>query len=151
MRSLLVLFAFFLIVPKAQAQNEFGVGVMLGEPSGLSAKQWISRTTAIDAGFAWSFANDTNIQLHADYLHHRVYLFETDDYEGRIPVYYGLGGRIVLGDESTVGIRFPVGVGKTFRDYPVELFLEIVPILDIAPNSDFAINAAIGARYYINR
>jgi hypothetical protein len=151
MRACLVLFAFLFISSSAQAQNDLGIGIMLGEPSGISAKQWISRTTAIDAGFAWSFANDTAIQLHADYLRHRVYLFETDDFESRIPVYYGLGVKTTLGDDPTVGIRFPVGVGKTFRDQPVELFLEIVPILDIAPNSDFAINAAIGARYYFNR
>lgn len=151
MRKLFVLFSFLLLTTTAQAQNEFGVGVMLGEPSGISAKQWVSRTTAFDAGLAWSFANDTAIQLHADYLHHRVYLFESDDYEGRIPVYYGLGARLVLGDESKVGIRFPVGIGKTLRDYPVELFFELVPILDLAPSSNFAINAAIGARYYINR
>ena len=151
MKALFTLFAFLFLVNTATAQNELGVGVILGEPSGISLKQWVSRTTAIDAGFAWSFANDTAIQIHADYLYHRVYLFETDDFEGRIPVYYGIGARTVLGDDSTVGIRFPVGLGRTFSDYPLELFLEVVPILDIAPNSNFAINAAIGARYYFSR
>jgi hypothetical protein len=151
MRTLIALLFLLLLTTNARAQNELGIGIMLGEPSGLSAKQWISRTTAIDAGLAWSFANDTAIQIHADYLHHRVYLFETDDFESRVPVYFGLGARTVLGDDPTIGARFPVGLGRTFREYPVEVFLEIVPILDIIPDSDFSINAAIGARYYFGR
>ena len=149
-----ILFSFLAIllcVQTASAQRELGVGVIVGEPTGLTLKQWVSRSTAFDAGLAWSFVNDTSIQIHADYLHHRVYLFETDDFEGRVPVYYGLGARTVLSDDPTVGVRFPVGVGKTFSDYPIELFFEIVPILDIVPKSHFDINAAIGARYYFSR
>ena len=150
-KAFLLLFALMLSVNSAHAQKELGVGIMLGEPSGISVKQWLSKSTAIDGGFAWSFSKDTAIQIHADYLRHRVYLFESDDFDSRIPVYYGLGARVVLGDDPTIGFRFPVGVGKTFSQYPIELFLEIVPILDIAPSSDFDINAAIGARYYLNR
>ena len=151
MRILLSLFALLLFVNTASAKKKLGVGVMLGEPSGISVKQWVSRTTAFDGGFAWSFANDTAIQIHADYLYHRVYLFETDDFESNIPVYYGVGARTVLGDDPTVGIRFPVGLGRTFREYPIELFLEVVPILDVAPSSHFSLNAAIGARYYFSK
>jgi hypothetical protein len=32
----------------------------------------------------------------------------------------------------------------------VDIFLEVVPILDLAPKTDFKINAAIGARYFFN-
>lgn len=151
MKTCLTVVVLLLCVHTASAQKEIGVGVILGEPSGISLKQWVSRTTAFDAGFAWSFANDTAIQLHADYLYHRVYLFESDDFEGRLPVYYGIGARTVLGDDPTVGIRFPVGIGRTFSSYPLELFFEIVPILDVAPKSSFDLNAAIGARYYFSR
>jgi len=151
MRILFALFTLLLLAPSAKAQNELGIGVILGEPSGISVKQWVSRTTAFDAGLAWSFTNDTAIQIHADYLHHRVYLFETDEFASRIPVYFGLGGRVILGDDPTVGVRFPVGLGRTFREYPIEVFLELVPILDLAPNSGFSFNAAIGARYYLGR
>lgn len=150
-RAFLLMVAISSLTQLAHAQREFGVGIILGEPSGISVKQWISRTAAIDGGFAWSFTNDTKIQVHSDYLKHRVYLFESDDFDSRIPVYYGLGARVILGDDPTIGVRFPVGVGKTFSEHPIELFLEIVPILDIAPSSDFDLNAAIGARYYLNR
>lgn len=151
MRTQLALFGLLFLVSTSTAQNDFGIGVILGEPSGLSSKIWISRSEAIDAGLAWSFANDTSVQIHADYLRHRVYFFEADEYESRIPVYFGIGGRTVLSDDATLGIRFPIGIGRTFRETPIELFFEFVPILDIIPDSEFALNAAIGARYYPNR
>ena len=142
----------FLLVPESRAQNELGIGVILGEPTGLSAKQWLSAEHAIDAAVAWSFSNDTRIQVHGDYLYHRVHFFNADEYEGRIPFYFGIGGRAIFGeDDNTIGARFPLGIGKTLDNAPVELFLEIVPILDVAPDTDFDLNGAIGVRYYLNQ
>ncbi len=152
MRRLLPLLIVFLLVPAAQAQDELGIGVILGEPTGLTAKKWLSAEHAVDAALAWSFSNDTRIQVHGDYLYHRVHFFNADDYRGRIPFYFGLGGRAIFGEEdTTIGARFPFGVGKTLDDAPIELFLEIVPILDLAPDTDFDLNAAIGVRYYLGQ
>ena len=152
MKRLLLVFAAVLFFPTAsQAQNDLGVGVILGEPTGLSAKLWVSDSNAFDAGLAWSFANDTSIQMHADYLYHRVHFFDKNDFEGRVPVYFGLGGRMILDDDSRIGVRFPVGVGHTLQHFPIELFAEIVPILDIAPDTDFDLNGAVGIRYYLNQ
>jgi hypothetical protein len=38
-------------------ERQYGVGLMLGDPTGLSGKAWVSRTNAIDAGlgaYAWA-------------------------------------------------------------------------------------------------
>lgn len=151
MRYLYVLLGFVFITQSANAQDEFGLGIIVGEPTGISAKKWLTREHAVDLGVAWSFSHDTSVQLHADYLYHRVYFFDADDYEGVIPVYFGIGGRTVMSDDPRIGIRFPVGIGRTLREYPVEFFLEIVPILDIVPDSEFDINGALGIRYYFNQ
>ena len=141
-----------LYVPASHAQNELGIGVILGEPTGLSAKKWLSSEHAVDAALAWSFSNDTRIQVHGDYLYHRVHFFNADEYEGRIPFYFGIGGRAIFGEnDTTIGARFPFGIGKTLDNAPIELFLEVVPILDLAPDTAFDLNAAIGARYYLNQ
>lgn len=74
--------------------------------------------------------------------------------EGRLPVYYGIGGRIKLknkekgSDDDKIGIRVPVGLAYEFSSRKADIFLEIVPILDLAPKSRVTINAALGVRYY---
>ena len=50
-----------------------------------------------------------------------------------------------------LGARFPFGIGKTLDNAPVEFFLEIVPILDLAPDTEFDLNGAVGVRYYLGR
>lgn len=71
--------------------------------------------------------------------------------DGRVPFYFGFGGRVVLGEDAVLGARFPFGIGKTLDNTPVEFFLEIVPILDLAPDTEFDLNGAVGVRYYLGR
>lgn len=145
------------VLPTMAAEG-LGLGVIVGEPTGVSIKNWVSERHAIDAAAAWSFSENDSIQLHADYLIHDFSLLRPEGLTGRMPVYVGLGARVKLKesdntggrnvDDDLVGVRIPVGVSYLFNDAAVELFAELVPILDVAPDSDFDINAAIGARLY---
>lgn len=125
----------------------FGLGVIIGEPTGISLKGWLSSKTAIDAGVAWSFYRDNAFHIHADYLLHAFDVFETRE---RIPLYYGIGGRIKTArrDDARFGLRLVVGIGYMFRDAPVDLFLEIAPIVDLAPATELRGNAGFGARFF---
>ena len=70
--------------------------------------------------------------------------------KGRLPFYYGVGGRIKLreGDrDDNVGIRVPFGLAYLFENSRFELFFELVPILDLAPSTDVEFNGAVGFRY----
>jgi len=59
------------------------------------------------------------------------------------------GGRIKFGeDDDFIGIRIPVGLAYLFEGAPVDVFLEVVPLLDVAPETEFTLNAAIGVRYF---
>jgi hypothetical protein len=126
--------------------GKFGVGVIFGEPSGLSAKMWTTKTTAFDLGLAWSFSGDGNFHIHGDYLFHNFGVFDVS--KGSLPVYIGLGARILFQDDTKVGIRLPVGLEYYFEDWPLAVFGEIVPILDLAPDTKFDINGGIGLRFY---
>lgn len=130
-----------------------GIGVMVGEPTGISLKRWISEDRAVDAGIAWSFSGNDSLHVHADYLFHRFDLTQTTELRGRFPLYFGVGGRIkVKGDkhdhDTKAGVRIPFGMSYLFDDAPIELFGEIVPVLDLVPDTDLDLNAAIGARFY---
>lgn len=126
--------------------NGFGAGIILGEPTGISAKYWTSSTGAFDGAVAWSFVNEGAFHIHLDYLLHNFDLISVP--EGRLPFYYGIGGRIKASKDARIGARVPLGLAYIFNNAPVDIFLEVVPLLDLAPKTAFRINAAIGARYY---
>lgn len=139
------------VATEAAAQSrDFGLGFVVGEPTGISAKAWQTRTTAFDFALAWSFSNDDALHFHADYLRHRFGVIKVS--RGQLPIYYGIGGRLRFhdrGDEDVeFGIRFPVGLDYLFARDPIDIFFEIVPILDLVEETDFELNASLGARYW---
>ena len=132
---------------RASAQGGFGLGIILGEPTGVSAKAWLTRTTALDFAAAWSFVDEPAFHIHGDYLWHNYDLFPVE--RGRLPLYYGLGARLkFLEHDSEIGVRVPVGLEYLFDSNRVGLFVELVPLLDLAPDTQVAVNSSIGGRYY---
>lgn len=133
-----------------QAQDRgFGLGVILGEPTGISGKLWTGYRTAIDGAIAWSFEKKSSMHLHGDLLFHNFHL--TKIHKGKFLTYYGIGGRVKFEDKSKVGVRVPLGINYLFAKAPLDVFLEIVPILDLAPSTDFSLNGAIGIRYFFGK
>ena len=148
---LAVLLGIFIILVPAKSfsqsltkTNNIGLGVMFGEPTGISFKSWNNSKTAYDGGIAWSFSGEDAIHIHGDFLWH-IWL---DEEPGKLALYYGIGVRALFADDFTVGVRIPVGLNYMIEDSPVGVFLEIAPILDLIPNTDGDGNGAIGVRYY---
>jgi len=159
MKKIIILLAFVLLSGTASfAQEGIGLGVILGEPTGVSFKTFVGERTAVDAAAAWSFSGNASFQFHADYLISPFDMPKPPELKSTIAFYYGIGGRLKLkesegrssrnDDDDILGIRFPAGFSHILRSAPVEFFAEIVPILDIVPDTDADLNAAIGARYY---
>lgn len=126
--------------------GDIGLGLIFGEPSGISFKMWTGKTTAIDAAAAWSFVGGGFFQIHSDLLFHNFDLFEVE--KGKMALYYGFGGRIKMAEETQVSLRIPVGVSYEFQDTSIELFLEIVPMLDLAPSTAAGFGGGVGFRYF---
>jgi hypothetical protein len=134
----------------AQARGNggnLGIGVMLGEPTGISIKTWNNSRSAFDIGAAWSFAGSHDaIHLHGDYLLHSWF---NDVKEGDLAFYYGIGARILLSDpDARFGVRVPFGLNYIIPNSKVDIFAEVVPILNLTPDTDFDGNGALGIRYY---
>ncbi len=130
-----------------------GLGVIIGEPTGVSAKAWMGGNAALDAAAAWSFLRHAALHIHADLLLHNFGLIPVS--AGELPLYYGIGGRIKFvesdtdnGDRTRIGVRVPVGLEYLFPVAPFGVFVEVVPLLDLVPATDFGFNAALGARFY---
>jgi hypothetical protein len=145
------------LTAEEKIRQGLGIGVIAGEPTGLSAKKWITDTTAIDAAAAWSFADFNSLQLHVDYLLHNYDLIKTKELPGQLAVYYGIGGRIKLkgsndekdkDEDARLGVRVPIGLSYTLKENPLELFAEVAPLLDVEPETKLGIGIGVGARYY---
>lgn len=127
-------------------EKGFGLGAILGEPTGLSAKLWTSPTTAFDAGLAYSFRRNGHIHVHVDYLWHFSHVISGPE---RFVPFVGLGGRLSGGKSSGVlGVRFVGGLAWYPRDSPLEVFGELAPILDVIPATEFSANGGLGLRFY---
>jgi len=149
MKKILILFFILSCILSVRSQDKgFGLGIMVGEPTGLSGKGWISRTSAIDGGLAWSFVNDGSLHIHADYLWHNF-----DMITPRVPFYIGVGGRLKLKNNKTtaddrLGVRVPVGISVFISEPTSDVFIEVVPVLDLTPKTDVSFNGAVGFRYF---
>lgn len=143
----LTVFLSLAILTSAKGQDDsFGLGLIVGNPTGISGKLWLDQYTALDAAAAWSFGNRRSFHLHGDYLFHRFDLIRVQ--KGRVPVHVGIGARTRIGKDDRLGIRGVVGLTYLFEDSPLDVFFEMAPILDLAPNTDFDLNAGIGVRYF---
>jgi len=124
----------------------FGLGVIVGKPTGISLKSWISRKHAIDFKIGWSFP-EKKIHVVGDYL---SYFPEWIKKRSWYP-YVGIGGRLKMKQEQedwqfNLGIRFGIGIEYIYRQFG--LFGELYPVMDLVPKTNFDLEGGIGARYY---
>ncbi|MFC1628742.1 hypothetical protein ACFL3H_06470 [Gemmatimonadota bacterium] len=104
--------------------------------------------TAFAGAIAWSFFDQSAFHLHLDYLRHWFDFFRVDD--GELYLYYGLGARLkVFRDDSRLGVRFPAGLDYLIPETELDIFLEVVPILDLYPTVKPSLNVSVGIRYVI--
>lgn len=148
--SIVFLFAcatLFAATPLFAQSRPFGIGVIVGEPTGVSFKSWQDGTNAIQGALAWSFIDEGALQVQADYLWHEFSLLKPG--RGKLPLYYGIGGRAKFGDQHTrVGVRGVLGLSYIFEGEQWDVFFEVVPIFDFIDETDFTVNGAVGLRYY---
>lgn len=147
---LLVLGVIFTIsaIQTAEAQNNptnTELGVILGEPTGISFKFWQSGSTAIDGAVAWSLGRHESIHVHADYHFHN----DLDVDQGALFFYYGPGVRAIFANDPKVGFRFPLGFQYIIDSTRISLFFEVAPTFDLIPSTSFGVNGGLGLRYFL--
>jgi opacity protein-like surface antigen len=140
-------------------QSGFGLGIILGEPTGISAKAWTSPVNAFDFGLGWSVGGDrigsykgrydggTRVHFHMDYLWHAFHVIHSNE---QFPLYYGFGGRINngAGYDGSFAVRGVFGIAWLPRSPSIDIFLELVPSLQLTSATGFGMDAGLGARYY---
>lgn len=144
-KYLFVLVILFASVTARSQSSGVGIGLIAGEPTGLSIKVWTGQKTAVDAGAAWALIRGGFIRFHADAL---VHSFTLQVDKGELPLYFGIGGKLVLSDNLGAGIRIPLGIAYLFESAPIDIFFEVVPTLELLPATDVGFEGGVGARYF---
>lgn len=137
---ILCITALLLSADRLNAQNA-ELGVIIGEPTGVSAKFWTSNRSAVDLGVAWSLGDSGNMHVHANYLIH----FWIDS---GTAFYFGLGGRIRQNEDLELAARIPLGLQFNIARR-LSIFFELAPTLPLLPEttSSFATNGGAGLRF----
>lgn len=152
-----------------QANKTFGLGIEIGEPTGLNGKYFLSESGALDFGVGWIYQHyyyDDGVHLYLDYLWHPTSLASSPSFE--LPFYVGLGLRYwdfeycdgpFCYDGSAIGIRVPIGLSIDFNSAPIDIFLQVVPVLDFLTDDYYdryddrthlGIDVSAGFRYWFN-
>lgn len=151
-------------------EKTFGLGVMLGAPSGLSGKLYLGESTM---ALAFGLGADSygpyygpyyryhGMHAHIDVVWHPAVLADARAFS--LPFYVGVGGwtaRHGYYDDrgryyyegNHAGLRVPLGISFDFRRAPLDLFLEMVPSFEMTRSDYYRrsayITGAVGLRYY---
>ena len=129
-------------------QKDFGLGIIVGSPTGFSAKYWVNSINALDFGLGYSFAqNNSNFNFHTDYLWHNSDLFHSPE---KLLFHYGVGLRIktVVDGKDSFGARGVAGISWFPSHTPFELFIEVAPVFKLIPETTLDVDGGLGARFY---
>lgn len=143
-----VLICSIAVLETSQAQDRtFGIGGIIGDPDGITAKAWLSESTAIAGALSFDLGEDYSwFLIQADFLKQNTVATWEEAY---LQTHFGGGLRVVSGDFSEyIAVRAPIGVDVNAIDAPVEVFMEVVPTIDVDPDFFFYFTGAMGFRYY---
>lgn len=146
----------------AQTQK-FGLGIVIGEPTGLSGKLWLNRDRAIDFGLSFSFSD--YVLIFSDYLfHYPGALGRSSTFTTQLTPYVGIGGVLAYANERNyykdrhffgtrrdslgLGLRVPLGIEWVPGRPPLGVFVELVPGISLIPSTSGIFEGGIGIRYY---
>jgi hypothetical protein len=136
-------------------KGTFGVGIILGEPTGVTAKLYLKDDQAVQVAAGSAFLGG-GLQIHGDYLFHPYILQSRPSFV--LPFYVGPGLRLIdytNGRASSffaIGLRAVAGLVFDFKNVPLDTFVEIAVVFEYGfqdgEGFGAALNAGAGVRYY---
>lgn len=143
--------AFARVSPYGPKGKRFGAGIVLGEPTGITVKGYLTEQVALDLIASWSFVDDA-VTLIGDVTCDILDTGSSNAFSA--PFYAGAGAKVGFDRKgkndgrTIVGIRVPVGVALQFARHPVELFFEVGPGIELAPATEVDVTGGAGVRFY---
>jgi hypothetical protein len=136
--------------PSEERSRRFGIGLIVGSPTGVTAKYYFRQSIAVDAAAGWSIP-DKLVQVHLGILNNTILFKKTLSFP--LVLYHGAGVKFNFTDNFSMGFRIPIGMlynfkDLTIKDLTIDLFMEFVPVVYLIPDTGLDLDSAIGARYY---
>lgn len=146
-----------LIIPSFIFAQNYGIGVIVGSPTGFTGKYFLARTSAIQINAGWSFVSDVKFHITGDYqfLFPGVIKGEEGVALRNVVPYFGIGGSFRAKtaeapdeDETDFCIGLRLGGGIEYLISRFGVFLELYPVVNVIPSTDFDIEGGLGFRFY---
>jgi len=137
--------------------RNFGLGLALGSPSGLSAEYYLNQKNALQATLGLGFVGGNHLNVTVDYLFHHNLMGQG---AFKLDAYIGLGGFFYSwfdDDEGEgnddkeafgIGARVPLGLDMIFTKLPIDIYLEVAPGFALVGRTGFGVSGALGFRYF---
>ncbi len=158
MRNILILifYTLFLFSMLYSKDTKYGVGIILGNPEGLSFE--IDRFSLKDKksdsiSMAINFnTKEEYFYFHIDYLIKDHKFIQKKDLTGELPFYWGIGLKLESKNyismiENIFGIRFILGAEYRFEEIPFTIFTILAPVIDFSPKTSISLAPSLGVRY----
>lgn len=161
MKKIIIFLAVFFTTLTQTHAKPFGLGVTLGDPTGLSGKYFLNRDTAIDGALSYG---SHELIIYGDYLKHfRGAFGRQNAFVAALTPYVGVGPVFAFGngdhhhnhrfiddheDDFGFGGRIPLGVEWKANQVPVGVSLEIAPGMKVIPETDGFVQGGLAIRYY---
>jgi hypothetical protein len=142
--------------------RDFGFGLSLGDPLGVTIKYWMNPNEALVGSLGADYFGSP--RLNIDYHWHfnafnssvvKLYAGPGISFGfggGRSYLWYGKGHDYYFireGNETGIGARILLGLNVIPRNTPVELYMEFGPLIGISPAFGSSFDAAVGVRFYL--
>lgn len=151
-------------------RRNFGLGLMLGEPTGITGKYWITSRNAIDFGLGFGYGRYYDrpcdkwgcyggyrgASINVGYLWHPSVLVRG---QAELVWHVGVGGRAWFWDYGDrysersgfldVAARVPIGLDLMFNNPGfLEIYVEIAPSLYLFHGPYLGFEGSLGIRFY---
>ncbi len=144
-----------LIIPSFIFAQNYGIGVIVGSPTGFTGKYFLARTSAIQINAGWSLIGNGGFHITGDYqfLFPGVIRGERGEaLENAVP-YLGVGGRLRVkenepANDTKIYVGLRIGGGIEYLIDRFGIFLELYPVVDFVPETDFDFEGGLGVRIY---
>jgi len=154
-KKTVVLAVFFILaasVAYGQEGGRLGMGLVVGDPTGLAWKYRMNEKNAFDGSIG--FAPNDRFRFDVDYLWHSRPFNEKN-----LAIHYGPGVAFGVANSSSTefgttsgqagfGVRGVVGLTYAIKNSPLDIFFEVAPLIVLTPGPNSGVDLGFGLRAY---
>ena len=147
-----------LMVPGLAFAKTWGLGAVIGAPTGLSANYFLSESRTVHTTLAYDLSGDDDFQIASHYQ----WRMNNLNFEAiKLGWFYGVGARLAFKDhdhnhknhdhddheELELGPSGTIGLFHEFTEVPLEVFLKGNLTVNIIENTDVDADVMLGLHY----